>query len=219
MIRVLLVDDHELVREGLSRLFAETPDIRVKESAGSVAGAMRLIGRSRFPFDIAIVDVSLPDGNGLDLIRPLRARPGGGLPVLVLSIHSDAQYAIRALRKGASGYVTKDSPFGTLADAVRQVASGGRFLDGDLGERMAAEVAGESPGSSKPRLSDREFEVLRRIASGRRSKDIAAELSLSVKTVATFKARICRKTGLCGTAEIVRYAIDLGLVGGKSGER
>lgn len=211
MIRVFLVDDHELVRAGLERLMAGTPDIRIKASAGTVAEAERRIGAASFPFDVVLLDISLPDGNGLSLIRALRGREGGGPPVLVLSIHGEAQYAVRALQKGAAGYFEKGGALEALALAIRTVASGARYLTPELAERLAAEVAEHPPGAGGARLSDREIDVMGRIAAGRRSKDIASELAIDVRTVATYKARICRKLGLCGTADIVRYALERGI--------
>jgi DNA-binding NarL/FixJ family response regulator len=217
MIRVFLVDDHELVRSGLERLMAETRDIRIKGTAATAGEALRRFGAPAFPYDVVLLDVSLPDGNGLDLIRPLRARAGGAPPVLVLSIHPGEQYALRAIRKGAAGYFAKDGDFESLAGAIRTVAAGRRYLAPEVVERLACEVSGIRPSAPRTGLSDREFEVMRRIAAGQRSKDIADALSVSVKTVATFKARICRKTGLCGTAEIVRYALEHGIEGSRTG--
>ncbi len=211
MIRVFLVDDHELVRSGLGRLMAETGDIRIKGSAASAAEALRRFNGPSFPFDVVLLDVSLPDGNGLDLIRSLRARAGAAIPVLVLSIHPEEQYAVRAVRKGASGYFPKDGAFEALAAAIRVVASGSRYLSPEVAEKLASEVVENRVTPGRPDLSDREFEVMRRIAAGQRSKDIATEMSLNAKTVATFKSRICRKTGLSGTAGIVRYALEHGI--------
>jgi DNA-binding NarL/FixJ family response regulator len=211
MIRVFLVDDHELVRAGLSKLMAGTRDIRITGTASSFAEASRIVAAASFPFDAVLLDISLPDGNGLDLIRPLRARKGGGAPVLALSIHPEAGYALRALRKGAAGYFPKDGNLETLARAIRTVAGGGRYLSSEAAEMAAEEVAERRAEEAAGGLSDREYEVMRRIAEGQRSKDIAAALSLSVKTVATFKARIGRKLGLDGTAAIVRYAVEHGV--------
>ncbi len=214
MIRVFMVEDHELVRAGIERLMADTADIRVRGTAATAAEALRRFGGSQFPFDVVLLGISLPDGNGLDLIRPLRGRAGGAPPVLVLSLHPAGQYALRAIRKGAAGYFAKDGAFEALAGAIRTVASGRRYLPPELAEKIVAEVAENRGEPTCSGLSDREFDVMRRIASGQRSKDIAAALSLNVKTVATFKARICRKTGLSGTAEIVRYALEHGIADG-----
>jgi two-component system, NarL family, invasion response regulator UvrY len=208
MIKVYLVDDHELVRSGIERLLADTRDIRVRATASNAAEARRRFAMATFPFDVVLLDISLPDANGLDLIQPLRARGAGAPPVLVLSIHPGDPYALRALRKGAAGYFAKDGSAADLAGAIRTVASGGRYLTTEIAELVADEVVSRGSRTGLPGLSDREFEVLRRIALGQRSKDIAAALSLNAKTVATFKARICRKTGLVGTADIVRYAME-----------
>jgi DNA-binding NarL/FixJ family response regulator len=211
MIRVFLVDDHELVRAGLERMMSGTPDIRIKGAAGSFAEAAARFRAASFPYDVVLLDISLPDGNGLSLIRPLRDREGGGPPALVFSIHGEAAYALRALRKGAAGYFAKDGSFEALAQAIRTVASGSRYLTPEVAERLASEVADHPAGGPGAGLSDRELEVMSRIAAGRRSKDIAAELAIDVRTVSTYKARICRKLGLCGTADIVRYAIERGI--------
>ena len=208
MIKVYLIDDHELVRAGIEQLLAETRDIRVRGTAATAAEARRRFSGTTFPFDIVLLDISLPDANGLDLIQPLRARGAGAPSVLVLSIHPGEQYALRAFRKGAAGYFSKDGSVAALAGAIRTVASGGRYVSAEVAETVAAEVAGSDNRTGLSGLSDREFEVMRRIALGQRSKEIAVALSLSVKTVATFKARVCRKIGLCGTADIVRYALE-----------
>jgi DNA-binding NarL/FixJ family response regulator len=211
MIRVFLVDDHELVRSGLERLLAETPDIRIKGTAGTCAAASRRFRAATLPYDVVLLDVSLPDGNGLSLIPILRERDGGGPHVLVLSIHPEAGYAVRALRKGAAGYFAKDGAFDELAKAIRIVASGARYLTPAVAELVASEVAERRTMTPESGLSDRELEVMRRIASGQRSKDIAAAMAVDASTVATFKSRICRKMGLGGTADIVRYALERGI--------
>ena len=218
MIRVFLVDDHELVRAGLERLLAGTRDLRIAGTASTFAEASRRLAAASFPYDVVLLDISLPDGNGLDLLRPLRERPGRAIPALVLSVHPEAEYAVRALRKGAAGYFPKDGSAKGLAGAIRAVAAGGRYLSPEAAELAAAEVADRGAEPGQAALSDREYEVLRRIAAGERSKDIASALSLSVKTVATFKARVCRKLGLDGTAAIVRYAVDRG-IGATGGSR
>lgn len=211
MIRVWLVDDHELVRLGLERVLADTRDIRVRGTAATFGEARRILGGASFPYDVVLLDVSLPDGNGLDLIPAIRARVPAP-PVMVLSIHPEERYAMRAFRKGAAGYFVKDGAAEALAGAIRRVAAGGRYVTPELGERIAEGVGEDRSRQPHLDLSDREFEVMRRIAAGQRSKDIASDLGLSVKTVATFKARICRKAGFRGTADIVRYAIDRRLV-------
>lgn len=211
MIRVFLVDDHELVRRGIGRILAETRDIRVREVASTVAEARRRAESAVFPFDIVLLDISLPDGSGLDLIPALRARTPA-VPVMVLSIHAEDRYAMQSFRKGAAGYFPKDGSVEALASAIRKVASGGRYVTPEIAERIVSDIGAEPARKGRLVLSDRELEVLRRIAAGQRSVEIAADLRLNVKTVATYKSRILRKTGLRSTAGIVRYADELGLM-------
>ncbi|HEY5997309.1 MAG TPA: LuxR C-terminal-related transcriptional regulator, partial [Candidatus Deferrimicrobiaceae bacterium] len=148
-------------------------------------------------------------------IPKLRERKGGGPHVLVFSIHPESEYAMRALRKGAAGYFAKDGAFDELTRAIRVVASGARYLTPEVAERVASEVADSRSETPEEGLSDRELEVMSRIAAGQRSKDIAKAMAVDASTVATFKARVCRKLGLGGTAEIVRYAVERGIGTGK----
>ena len=207
MIRVLLADDHGLVREGLRGILAKGEDIEVAAEAANGDEVLALVRKQEF--DLALLDLSMPGLSGIALIKRLKVEKPK-LRILVLSMHGEAQYAARALKAGASGYLTKDSAAAQLLGAIRKIAAGGV----QISEAAAAELIGASAtGDSPPHqaLSDREYEVLRQIVAGRTITDIAQALSISVKTVSTHKARILQKLNLAGTAELVRYAIEQGL--------
>ena len=207
MIRVLLADDHGLVREGLRGILAKGEDIEVAAEAANGDEVLALVRKQEF--DLALLDLSMPGLSGIALIKRLKLEKPK-LRILVLSMHGEAQYAARALKAGASGYLTKDSAAAQLLGAIRKIAAGGV----QISEAAAAELIGASAtGDSPPHqaLSDREYEVLRQIVAGRTITDIAEALRISVKTVSTHKARILQKLNLAGTAELVRYAIEQGL--------
>ena len=207
MIRVLLADDHGLVREGLRGILAKGEDIEIAAEAANGDEVLALVRKQEF--DLALLDLSMPGLSGIALIKRLKVEKPK-LRILVLSMHGEAQYAARALKAGASGYLTKDSAAAQLLGAIRKIAAGGV----QISEAAAAELIGASAtGDSPPHqaLSDREYEVLRQIVAGRTITDIAEALSISVKTVSTHKARILQKLNLAGTAELVRYAIEHGL--------
>jgi len=204
MIRILLADDHALVREGLRRILTAAADIEVAAEAADGDEVLALVRSSEF--DLALLDLSMPGLSGLALIKRLKLEKPR-LRILVLSMHGESQYAARALKAGASGYLTKDSAAAQLLGAIRKIAAGGV----QISEAAAAQWIGASAtGESLPHaaLSDREYEVLRHIVAGRTITDIADVLNLSVKTVSTHKARILQKLNLAGTAELVRYAIE-----------
>jgi DNA-binding NarL/FixJ family response regulator len=207
VIRVLLADDHGLVREGLRGILAKGEDIEVAAEAANGDEVLALVRKQEF--DLALLDLSMPGLSGIALIKRLKVEKPK-LRILVLSMHGEAQYAARALKAGASGYLTKDSAAAQLLGAIRKIAAGGV----QISEAAAAELIGASAtGDSPPHqaLSDREYEVLRQIVAGRTITDIAEALRISVKTVSTHKARILQKLNLAGTAELVRYAIEQGL--------
>ncbi|RPI50405.1 MAG: DNA-binding response regulator, partial [Chloroflexi bacterium] len=162
-------------------------------------------------WDVVVLDISMPDRSGLDILKQIRSeRPK--LPVLVLSMYSEDQYAIRVLKAGASGYLTKDSAADELVKAIRKVVSGGRYVSPLLAEKLAFEIGDDSSRLPHEALSDREFQVLRMIAAGKSVKEIAAELSLSVKTVSTYRARLLEKMNLGTNAELIHYAIQNNLI-------
>ena len=211
MIRVLLADDHGLVREGFRGILSKAADIEVAAEAASGDEALALV--KKHDFDLALLDLSMPGLSGLALIKRLKLEKPK-LRILVLSMHGESQYAARALKAGASGYLTKDSATAELIGAIRKIAAGGvQISEAAAAQLIGAHGAGDAIEAS---LSDREYEVLRQIVAGRSVTDIAAALNLSVKTVSTHKARILQKLNLTGTAELVRYAIEHGLADGKA---
>jgi DNA-binding NarL/FixJ family response regulator len=208
-LRLLLVDDHSIVREGLKRVLEATQEgwsITEESSGFRALDALR-----RSPFDLAIVDLSMPGMSGLELIRRVRAE-FPRLPLLVLSMHAEEEYALRAFKAGANGYVTKDSAAEELVQAVHKVARGGAYVTASLAERVVQQLNGSTDAPSHAKLSERELEVLQRLAGGQRVTDIAHDLHLSVKTVSTHKTRLMDKLRLDSTAALVRYAMEHGLV-------
>ncbi len=206
MIRVLIADDHPIVRQGLKQILADTNDIDVAGEAGSGREVLGMLPTLRC--DVIILDLSMPDANGLDLMKQIKIEKPA-IPILILSIHPEEQYAIRTLRAGASGYLTKGSAPDELVSAVRKISGGGRYITASLAEKLAAEL--QSPSGAKvphELLSDREYEVFHLIAKGATPAEIAKKLSLSPKTVSTYRMRIIEKTGLKTNAELMRYAFD-----------
>ena len=204
MIRVLLADDHEIVRDGLKRILGATGEVEVAGEAKDGDEALALV--KAHDYDLAVIDMSMPGLAGLDLIKRLKLEKPT-LRLLVLSMHGEQQYAARALKAGASGYLNKDSAAGQLLGAIRKVAAGGVHV----GEAAAASLV-QASRAPHEKLTDREFEVLRLLAGGRSPTEVADQLRLSVKTVSTHKANIQLKLGLGGTADLVRYALEQKLV-------
>lgn len=209
MIKVLVADDHAVVREGLKQILYEEPDIVEVGEAGSVAEALRLCRDQ--DWDVVILDITLPDGSGLDILNELKHQKPN-LPVLVLSVHSEDQYAMRVLRSGASGYLTKECAPQELIQAVRRVTSGGKYVGLDLAERLAQVLAGEGYTQAHDGLSDREFQILCLIGSGKSVVEIARDLSLSPKTVSTYRRRVLDKMNMNNNAELTRYVLEHELV-------
>ena len=205
MIRVLLADDHAIVRAGLKGILADTGDIEV---AGEAANGQEVLARvSAQDFDVAVLDLTMPGRNGIELIKLVKAEKPK-LRILVLSMHSEEQYAVRALKAGASGYLSKDSAADQLVAAIRRIAGGGAYVTPETAERLALGAAPRAETAAHTLLSDREFQVFRMIASGASVGQIARELSLSVKTISTHKTRIMDKMGLANQAELIRYALE-----------
>ncbi len=209
MIKVLVADDHAVVRRGLRQILAETPDIMVGGEAQTAEETLRLAREQRW--NVVVLDISLPGGNGIDLIAEIR-RERPETRVLILTVHSEDQYAVRAIRAGAAGFLTKESAPENLIEAVRRVAAGGRYISESLAETLASMVAGDEKGEAHARLTDREFEVFKALASGKTVSEIARDLSLSVKTVSTHRTRILAKMSMKTNAELMRYAMRAGLV-------
>ena len=205
MIRVLLADDHAMVRSGLREILADTGDIEV--AAEATNGHEALAQVRAHEFDVAVLDMTMPGRSGIELIKQVKeARPK--LRVLVLTMHKEDQYAVRALRAGASGYLTKESAAEQLVAAIRRIAAGGAYVSPETAERLALDVGRASDALPHTLLSDREFQVFQMIASGAAVGEIAKQLSLSVKTVSTHKTRIMEKMGLANQAELIRYALE-----------
>ncbi len=204
-LKILIVDDHAVVRRGLKQIVSETPDMEVEGEASTGSEAMKLA--QTHEWDAMILDLTMPGGSGLDVLADLtREHPEG--PVLVLSMHPEDQVAIRVLRAGAAGYMTKESAPEELVKAIRKVCAGGKYVSPVLAEQLAWHLGTHSDRPLHDGLSDREYQVLRLIASGLTTSQIALELSLSVKTVSTYRRRILDKMGLHNNAELTRYAVE-----------
>jgi DNA-binding NarL/FixJ family response regulator len=209
MIQILIVDDHAILRRGLREILErEFSDVSIGE-AGTAEQALTQLGSETW--DLVILDITMPGRSGVDVLRHLKAvRPR--VPVLVLSMHPEDQYGKRVLKAGASGYMNKESAPEELIKAVRKLLSGGRYVSETLAETLAVDLGRDDGTPAHERLSDREFEVLRKMASGKTVGQIAQELHLSVPTVSTYRARILEKMGMSNTAELIRYALSHHLV-------
>ena len=208
MIKIVIADDHAIVREGLKRIVSEVSEMRVVGEAADGSQVMQLV--RELDFDILVLDLSMPGRSGMELIKLIRSEKPR-LRILVLSMHHELQYAVRAIKSGASGYLTKESAPSQLEQAIRKIAAGGAYVTAEVAEQLAL---GAMPGSEThphETLSDREFEVFRLLASGVSVTEIAAQLKLSVKTVSTHKANLMQKMGLQNPSELIRYAIKHGL--------
>ncbi len=209
MLQALIADDHPVVRRGLKQIIAETSDITV---AGEATNGWEVLSKVRAAsYDVVILDITMPGMDGVDVLAQLKNEKPK-LPVLMLSMHPEEQYAIRALRAGASGYLTKESAPEELVAAIRKVSAGERYVSSSLAERLAAFVQGNGNRLLHETLSDREYQVMRLIATGKTVAEIARTLSLSVKTISTYRSRILDKMNLKSNAELTRYAIENNLV-------
>jgi DNA-binding NarL/FixJ family response regulator len=208
MIRVLIADDHAIVREGLKQVLAGAKDIAVTGEAANGHEVMDCVRRNGW--DVLVLDMNMPGPSGIDLIKRVKAHKPDAR-VLVLSMHDEDQFAVRTLRAGAAGYLTKGNPPDVIVSAIRRIAAGGRHISRALAETLALEI---DPFRDKPPhelLSERETQVLRMLASGNSIADIAAQLCLSANTISTHKHRLMRKLGVTNTAELLRYALKAGL--------
>ena len=210
MIRIVIADDHAIVREGLKRIVSEADDMQIM---GEAADGSEVMERVReLEFDVLVLDLSMPGRSGMELIKLVKAeRPK--LRILILSMHQESQYAVRAIKSGSSGYLTKESAPSQLVQAIRRIAGGGAYVTPEVAEQLAL---GAMPGAQgqapHEALSDREFQVLRLLAGGESVTAIAERLSLSVKTVSTHKANLMHKMNLQNASELVRYAVKHGLL-------
>ena len=209
MLRILVADDHSMIRQGLKQVLTEEfPEATVVECS-SGQGVLDIVGPQ--PLDIVILDIHFPDKNGLEVLKEIKAMKPN-LPVVVLSLHSQDQYGIRVLKAGGSAYLTKESAPEELVTSIKKVLDGGRYVAPGLAEQLAASLAPNSQLLLHQTLSDRELQVLQHLASGKTVTDIAETLTLSVKTISTYRSRLLEKLRLKTTADLIRYAVDYELV-------
>jgi two-component system, NarL family, invasion response regulator UvrY len=209
MIKILVADDHAIVRLGLLQILTEQADMTV---VGEASDAPELFALTRAQaWDIVILDVSMPGRGGLEVLKELKSE-FPARPVLILSVHPEDQYAVRALKAGAAGYLSKDSAPAELVNAIRKAMQGGKYVSAALAEKLAFNLTPDPDRPLHESLSDREFQVLCRIASGKTVGEIADESTLSVKTISTYRARLLEKMNLKNNAELTHYAIQHGLV-------
>jgi len=208
MIRILLADDHAIVREGLKRILSTVPDFQVVGEAADGTQVMQLARETQF--DLLLLDLSMPGRSGMELIRLVKAEKPRAR-ILVLSMHQETQYAVRAIKSGASGYLTKESASAELEQALRKIAAGGAYVSADVAQQLALGAMPDHEAAPHETLSQREFEVFRQLVAGASVTEIAQALHLSVKTVSTHKTHLMQKLGVHNPAELVRYAIRHGL--------
>ncbi len=209
MIKILIADDHPIVREGLRQIIEVATDMVVTDEARNGEEVLERIKEN--DFDVVILDISMPGRSGLDILKEVRKeRPE--LSVLILSIHPEEQYGVRLLKAGASGYLTKESAPEELVNAIRIISQGRKYITSSLAERLALKLGDDFEGPLHENLSDREYEVMYMIAKGMTIKEIAEKLFLSVKTISTYRYRILGKMRMKSNAELIRYALKLGLV-------
>ncbi|MFO0753503.1 MAG: response regulator transcription factor [Thermodesulfovibrionales bacterium] len=209
MIKILVVDDHPLVLRGLKHTLSSEPDLEVAGEAQTAYEALESAGKGRF--DLVVLDISLPDKSGLDVLEELKSRHPS-LSVLILSSFPEEQFAVRAFKSGASGYVTKKSAPDELVKAIRKIAAGGKYVSLSLAEKLASFIALDGGKPSHEELSNREFQILCLIAAGKATGEIAEELCISTSTVGTYRSRVLEKMNMKTNAEIVRYAVENNLV-------
>ncbi|MFQ5486223.1 MAG: response regulator [bacterium] len=209
MIKVLMVDDHAILREGIKQILEEYSDIEYAGEASYGQQAMDLISKN--DYDVVLLDISLPGRSGLEIITQIKNEKPK-LPILILSMHPEERYAVRAFKAGAAGYLTKVSAPDELINAIRKVASGRKFVSNSLAEALASYLDSDGDKAPHEKLSDREFQVMNMLASGKTVTQIAEELSLSVTTISTHRAHILEKMNMTNNAEITYYAFKYGLV-------
>ena len=209
MIRILVADDHAIVRDGLKQIVGDTSDMVVAAEASN--GREALNKALKDDYDVVLLDITMPDRSGLDILKDIK-RQKPELPVLILSMHPEEQYAVRALKAGAAGYLTKESAPEELIRAMLRVSGGGKYVTSSLAEKLASFLKTGAEEPLHQSLSDREYQIMCMIASGKRVKQIANELLLSTKTVSTYRSRILRKMNMNNNIELTRYAIQNQLV-------
>ena len=208
MINILIVDDHLIVREGIKRIINDVPDMKIVAEASGGAEALDLIFNNLY--DIILLDISMPGQNGLQTLKLIK-KHDKNIRVLMLSMHSEEQYALRSIKAGASGYMTKDAASNQLVLAIRKINEGRKFISQEVAELLTTDLYHDEDKDPHEYLSDREFEILKMIANGKTIKTIASELSINHKTVSTYRSRVLKKLNLKNTTEIIHYVIDYGL--------
>jgi two-component system invasion response regulator UvrY len=209
MIKILIADDHTVVREGLKQIVAETSDMVVSDEASN--GHEVLNKALSSDYDVIVLDITMPGIHGLDVLKQIKSQKPA-LPVLVLSMHPEEQYAVRFIKAGAAGYLTKESASEELITAIRKVSSGRKYITSSLAEKIASDLETDAEKLPHEFLSDREYQVMCMIAEGKTVKEIADELYLSVKTISTYRSRILEKTGMKTNAQLTRYALQNSLI-------
>ncbi len=208
-MKILIIDDHQIVRQGLKEIIGHIPEIRLIDEAKNGIEALNLTSMENY--DLILLDISLPDSNGLEVLQTLLSR-NPDQKVLMLSMHSEEQYAIRALRSGASGYLTKDTAADELKTAIMKINSGGKYISSLLAEKIVMQIGNNSQDPDHEKLSTREFAIMLKIASGKPLNQIGNELCISGKTVSTYRSRILEKMGMKSNADITYYCIKNGLM-------
>ena len=214
MIRIVVADDHTIVREGLKQLLGAAGDLEVVGEAQDGHGVIQCV--RELEFDLLLLDMSMPGKSGMELIKQVRNEKPR-LRILILSMHEEQQYAVRAIKAGAAGYLTKESASSQLVSAIRKIAAGGAFISAAVAEQLALGVMPQADGPLHNALSNREFQVFRLLAEGKSVSDIAGQLTLSVKTISTHKARLMQKMNLGSTTDLIRYAIHHRLIDAEDG--
>jgi two-component system invasion response regulator UvrY len=209
MIRIIIADDHPIVRAGMKQIISEASDMKVADEAGDGRQLLHKIRTEKF--DVVILDITMPHIDGLDVLKQLKIEKPK-MPVIILSIHPESQYALRVLKAGASGYVTKTSAPDELINAIRKVNRGGKYISASVAEKLAFQLEADFEEMPHEALSDREYQVLCMLASGKTVTEIADELALSVKTVSTYRSRILEKMSMKNNAELIHYAVQNKLV-------
>ncbi len=209
MIKILIADDHAIVRKGLKQILADAPVTVLTDEASSGQEALRKVRENNY--NMVLLDISMPDMSGVDVLKQLKSEKPK-LPVLILTMHPEDQYAVRILRAGASGYLTKESAPDELISAIQKVSQGGKYISPSLAEKLACDLDSAAIQPLHERLSDREYQIVTMLASGKSTKEIAHELSLSMPTVSTYRFRILQKMNLKNNAELINYAIKNNLL-------
>ncbi len=209
MINILIADDHSIVREGLKQIVADSPEMAVRGEAVNGQQVLDLVHKT--DYDLILLDIAMPGRGGIDTLKQLKIEKPE-IPVLILSMYPEDQYAVRAIKAGASGYLTKESAPEELIGAIKKVAQGGKYVSTDLAEKLVENLGKNAEKTDHTILSDREYQVMIMIASGKTVKEVADELSLSVKTISTNRTRALKKMGMKNNAEFAYYAIKQGLV-------